>query len=124
MTDRDRLIELIGSQICDDYSLTCDEWEPHSCEKCYVNNCTVGKLADYLLSNGVIVPPCKVGQTIYRIGNGKIWEWDITVIEVYPDEIALVDDGDNYIKPSEIGKTVFLTKEEAEAKLKELNKDA
>lgn len=25
-------------------------------------------VADYLLQNGVIVPPCKVGDTVYKIG--------------------------------------------------------
>ena len=64
--------------------------------------------------------PCEVGQTVYRIGGDNcIYSWQICVIEIYPDEIALVDDSDNYIKPSEIGKTVFLTKEEAEKALKE-----
>ena len=28
-------------------------------------------LADYLLANGVIVPPCKVGQTVYKVVNDK-----------------------------------------------------
>lgn len=36
-------------------------------------------LADYLLENGVIVPPCKVGQTVYvitycRCGNVECYE--------------------------------------------------
>jgi hypothetical protein len=67
--------------------------------------------------------PCEVGQTIYRVGKGKVWEWEIAVIEIYQDEIALVDDSDNYIKPEEIGKTVFLSREEAENALKEREKE-
>ncbi len=67
--------------------------------------------------------PCEVGQTIYRVGKGKVWEWEIAVVEVYPDEIALVDDSDNYIKPEEIGKTVLLSREQAENALKEREKE-
>ena len=29
-------------------------------------------LADYLLLNGVIVPPCKVGDTVYYVRGGRI----------------------------------------------------
>ena len=78
---------------------------------------TIYNFADYLLANGVIVPPCKVGDSIFRVGNGKIWEWLIEHIEIYGDEIGFVDDGENYFTPDKIGKTVFLTKEEAEAEL-------
>lgn len=28
---------------------------------------SVADIVDYLLENGVIVPPCKIGQTVYRI---------------------------------------------------------
>ena len=67
MTERERLIELIGSKVCEDYSPNCDEWQPHSCEKCYANDCRIGELADYLLANGVIVTPCKVGGTVQDV---------------------------------------------------------
>jgi hypothetical protein len=63
--------------------------------------------------------PCEVGQTIYQVGKGKVWEWQIAVIEVYQEGIVLVDDSDNYIHPEDIGKTVFLSREEAEKALKE-----
>ena len=53
---RDRLIELIKKGI-DKHESTIEnyvhpEWE---------------FVADYLLENGVIVPPCKVGDTVYKI---------------------------------------------------------
>lgn len=47
---RDRLIELLQSA-------------PADCE----GNRNVGVIADYLLANGVIVPPCKVGDVVYAI---------------------------------------------------------
>lgn len=33
----------------------------------YEDDCVEAMLADFLLANGVIVPPCKVGQTVYKI---------------------------------------------------------
>lgn len=77
-------------------------------------------VADHLLANGVIVPTCKLGDTIYRIGdNGKIYgDWEITFIQAYPEEIVYFDDSDNYFVESDIGKTVFLTREEAEKALR------
>lgn len=104
MTDRDRLIELLDIII-----------QP--------GQKTLGDIADYLLANGVIVPPCKVGDTIYRCGDPikKIYEWDIVCIEVYYDEIEFVDDSDNRFTIDDIGKSVFLTKEEAERALAERN---
>ena len=31
-----------------------------------VDGTRVDDVSDYLLANGVIVPPCKVGQTVYQ----------------------------------------------------------
>ena len=52
--DRDRLIELLKSApLCG---------QPF--DKQYFDG-TIEKIADYLLANGVIAPPCKVGDDIY-----------------------------------------------------------
>ena len=32
----------------------------------------IGKVADYLIAKGVIVPPCKVGDMIYFVSRGEI----------------------------------------------------
>lgn len=63
--------------------------------------------------------PCKVGDTIYRRGDPikKIYEWQIAYVEVYEDETVFVDDSDNTFVEADIGKTVFLTREEAEKAL-------
>ena len=100
MTERERLKELLK------YALRID-------------NQTPGYIADYLLENGVIVPPCKVGDTIWRCGIERVHYWQIQSIDMYVDEIVFVDDSDNYFTEDDIGKTVFLTKEEAEQALKE-----
>ena len=72
---RDRLIELIGSKVCEDYSPTCDEWQPHSCEKCFANDCRIGELADHLIANGVIVPPSSANVPGRLRGSIMISPW-------------------------------------------------
>lgn len=87
-------------------------------------------IADYLLANGVIMLPCKVGDTVYDIGDffdgtpyPEMYEYKadyITLWEKYPDrnEIYFSIDGMDYAL-DDFGKTVFLTQEEAEQALKE-----
>lgn len=87
----------------------------------------ISEVADHLFANGVIVLPCKVGDVLYYIGsraNGK-------KIEKYVKEEAvemISKDGHSIyahvsrallIDLADLGKTVFLTREEAEAALKE-----
>ena len=57
---------------------------------------------------------------MYRVGDPikKIYEWDVVCIEVYGDETEYVDDSDNRFTVDDIGKTVFTTREAAEAALK------
>lgn len=70
------------------------------------------RLADYLLENGVIVPPCKIGNTIYQYDNdGRIYQSNVKNV-IYDTENIAFDE-------REIGKTVFLTREEAEKALEE-----
>ena len=113
MTDRDRLIELLQS----------------ASDK-YINLLHFEKeiLADYLLANGVIVPPVKVGYYIWFLQNNRLvlgLVQNITVsrngLFAYVFEIDEHNEIENEwsIPLCDFGKTVFLTKEEAEAKLKE-----
>ena len=79
--------------------------------------------------------PCKVGDVVYVIKNNKICAKDIVYYNKIHSRVA--EQNEEYwhcvdkdrisinvitFYPENIGKTVFLTKEEAEAKLKELNK--
>jgi hypothetical protein len=88
-------------------------------------------VAAHLIANGVIVPPCKVGDTVYYIEGAYYNSKRQTVRPIKVTEIswkcdrsgrdlgfALIANGTRY-KFSSIGKTVFLTKEEAEAALAE-----
>ena len=73
----------------------------------------------------LVILPCKVGDTIYRCGDPikKIYEWQIAYVEVYEDETVFVDDSDNTFMEADIGKTVFLAREEAEKALEEVCKE-
>ena len=87
-------------------------------------------IADYLLANGVIVPPCKVGQTVWLIKslNWQRTEWGIeegkiSMIQQKVDKswkFRISNNGSvSDYTINTIGKTVFLTREEAEQALKE-----
>ena len=122
---RDRLIELI--------------------ENAYY--CDIERLADHLLANGVILPPCKVGDTVYRLDD-YLWDSESSLCEHYrvggfgdPSECCKTSDGRKsaecikiveikmtyknilqYLAFEDFGKTVFLTREEAEKALREKEK--
>ena len=73
----------------------------------------VANLADHLLDNGVIVPPVMVGQTVYQTDGTRIYELTVnggSVLVYDTDSIAFSDEA--------IGKSIFLTREAAEAALK------
>ena len=147
MTDRDKLIELFNA-IEKDAAITCPHYKTDkTCDTCKytINNFMCNhteRTVDYLLANGVIVPPCKVGDTLWVV-------WSLTKSSkkyVYPVRVYALryDDKKNNMRvctngefkiesydgyythyyrgtfPQEnIGKTVFLTKEEAEKALEE-----
>lgn len=106
------------------------------CDDCEIMTSVCEKLGDYedLEEQGRLVKlPCKVGDTLYRVNKGakepvimmrvlqlyiKQLHKDRTVIRI--DAINDDDMGESCYFLENIGKTVFLTKSEAEAKLKEL----
>ena len=126
MTDRDRAIELIRQSGC------VSVWDYYNDD--FVEPDPIQTLADYLLANGVIVPPVRVGSKVYKISRNKVKECEVVFVGISADErcshfnfVENYEDGTFYKSYSMvfdvIGKTVFLTKEEAEAKLKEMNED-
>ena len=63
MTDRDRLINELKKA-----KNKCLIYESGGCLACKYRgqaDCTIENIADQLLANGVIVPPCKVGDKVY-----------------------------------------------------------
>lgn len=117
MTERERLIDIIQKS---------------------VDGCSVywaGLIADGLLKNGVIVPPCKVGDKIYvipsktnyklNIANGhtennRIYEQIVDAIHIYLTGYTLSSCEGLQHQPSALyGETWFLIKKEAEKALEE-----
>lgn len=93
---------------------------------------TLGDIADHLIANGVIVPPCKVGDTVYYLTTDYTQK-ELNVTDIFCGIVRLFEfDGTNilifvkytnglfyYHKSTDLGKTVFLTKEVAEKALAE-----
>ena len=107
---RERLVELLANSGCAADAETFEE------------------LADHLLTNGVIVPPCNVGDTVWVIDCGLKIERlrGCEVISVVMDKYSsyVVVEEKAYKRRwsyqfSDFGQLVFLNKEEAEKKLKE-----
>lgn len=107
MGDRDRLIKLVCKGI---------QEFGKSTVKCSADE----YIADHFIANGVIVPPCKVGDTVYipkddgTISESKVARIDITF---------MMDTGKNapfdtwWLNEYNLGITSFLTREEAEKAL-------
>lgn len=108
---RDRLVELLlgSATFTDEYKL------PARMQAEYV--------ADMLLANGVIVPPCNVGDTVWCIlpndyDEAYIAEKFVTAI-LMRDIGLIIRCGFLHFKEREIGKDLFFTREEAEKALAE-----
>lgn len=85
-------------------------------------------IADYLIANGVIVPPCRVGDTVYAVSNYYGGEWQIYECRVdnftvyKTNTFMSIGNREGYIFGAnicEIGKSIFFTRELAEKALKE-----
>ena len=104
-TQRERLIEILKQGSCPS-SYICDE----NCKYADLESCYEPRVADLLLSNGVIVPPCKVGDTVYVIGDNKVEERTIEYFVITESCVnARLSDFMEY----DIDK-IFLTREDAE----------
>lgn len=123
MTDRERLIGLLNATF--------------DVQDALEGFITAQHTADHLLANGVIVPPCKVGDTIYRIVEmgtrihyKQVGRFEIGHTRGYKI-VPCTENIKRFIRScavtknnffdvcENIGETVFLTKEEAEQALKE-----
>jgi hypothetical protein len=116
---RDRLTKLLGeTRIGENKNI------PLSC---ILADASIEKIADHLIENGVIVPPMRLGQTCfepcaYRNGVDECRVSSITQKADGSFKIRLTNLRGKWvfeITPDEIGKTVFLTREEAEKALAE-----
>lgn len=124
---RDRLIELILS------AETYDEYECEFCAKPDCLRCYNEKFADHLLANGVILLPCKVGDTVWFFSH-RPFNLEVQAKTIYPATVIRITTRRNRMdmvlelhnpygttevaEISSFGKTVFLSREEAEKALK------
>lgn len=91
------------------------------------------KLCDYedLEEQGLLARlPCKVGDIMFRINKGAknpVIELTVTQIDIttrsYNLEVIDRECGELMCFKSDIGRTIFLTREEAEKKLEEMEKN-
>lgn len=100
------------------YSCNSGKPNPHytNCDEGY---CAMEKLAAYedAEEQGLLLRlPCKVGDSVYRFwyADGKAYKVQTQVIRTLANLVAIMESG-------EFGKSVFLSLEEAEAKLKEMS---
>ena len=111
---KERLIELLQSAPTDE-----------------AGNRNVGAIADYLLANGVIAPPCRMGDQIFLVYYDRDIRQD-TVLKlivkefngsylIAEKEYAAEDDPDYMIRYEEFGKQVFTCRETAEDLANRLN---
>lgn len=83
----------------------------------------IDKLVEYeeLEEQGKLLRlPCAVGDTVYEVSDGGIRKHKIVCIYLDEDNVPKLDLGWHCTILDNFGKTVFLTREEAEAALKEL----
>ena len=86
-------------------------------------------IADHLLSEGVIIPPCKVGDIVYTINRRHPKKWKVHFIgynsqgefkmHIATEKFTEMIEAWDY----DIGKIVFLTREEAERTLERSDND-
>lgn len=111
MTERERLIELLKKAPYGANAITLSDKHKDS---------ILGEIADYLLENGVVVLPCKVGDMVYIFERGSYIipicgqgnpHWEIK-IEKCSFKYWLLDN-------HKFGVNMFFTREEAEKALEE-----
>lgn len=114
MTERERLIEMLN------------EWGNKENDGVRVES-----IADYLLENGMIVPPCKVGTPLYflsgdlekcKIIESSSWLYIVDSLGLITIEEPLYELCYKYDYDYVFGVTVFSTYEEAEKALNEATK--
>lgn len=125
---RDRLKELIRQKSC--FYVNCDGDCLKCTDKYSVLECDVERIADHLLANGIIVPPCKVGDMVYELHDYYSQAKGHHTAIVTHKVTELLYSSNRGVRPlvvccwggyrfdnCDFGKTVFLTKEEAEKAL-------
>lgn len=121
MNQRERLIELLCSVECagEEGFGNCPQRRHSRCSRLEgLEMCQIGAIADRLLANGVIVPPVKVGDKIYQTDGVRVYENEVCEISLSKRTVIYYTESAVAFDETAIGKSVFLTREEAEQALK------
>ena len=79
------------------------------------------ELAEADKDRRLVMLPCKVGDTVYFALIGRIIEKQVFSIVSFSNSTRIYCGGTSeYFRPEDIGKTFFLTREEAEKALQEM----
>lgn len=120
MTDREKLIELL------------DKIQYHgNATETGINRIQNSNIADYLLTNGVIVLPCKVGDTLFGISRGKIISLEVCIVQYTSRGVKILVRDERYFGngfitldgDNKIGMEWYHTKAQAENSLKRGDKN-
>lgn len=127
----EKLIELLKPYIV---GFPCES-ESGSCELANCRECRGRELAEKLIENGVLLPPVKVGQTVYFLRYNEVCEAKVIFMEINLFTDPQLWLSVEYYSPMfgthtyktridlMLGKIVFLTREEAEAELEKRRKE-
>lgn len=94
---------------------TCPRYSEESCDGCQYDSefdeCDrVGRFADFLLANGVTLPPVTVGQKVYQSDGVKVYESTVRKVIYETENVAFDEDA--------IGNSIFLSAAEAKGEKK------
>ena len=127
MDQRKRLIELLCAVECKGYDRReggCNFRQDDQCNRINkLEMCMIEQIADHLLANGVIVPPCKVGDTVWIAGEYRgVYSVSVRTMFFSHSGVEMVRTTKCDIPFHDFGKVAFFTQEEAEKALAERNR--
>lgn len=116
---RDRLVELIKKEMCITTVFNGEFIEATA---------NIEEVADCLLANGVVALPCKVGDMVYFVFEDDVTEEgkyiskqqinDVSTKGIFVSDSLTEENCGIFIPFSDLGKTAFISEEEAERALK------
>lgn len=107
---RDRLVDLVSKAREKCGSMNCLDCKYQDRET-QTTRCYSYLIVDCLLENGVIVPPCRVGDIIYALTHDRK--------DYMPLNVTHLESLVRWMDEDLFGNTLFTTREEAEQALKE-----
>ena len=132
-------IKEAGSELCKE---VCDQFGENGCTPCPINKAfeklalyedsgftpeEVHELSEVYVDNRLYILPCHIGDTLYRLDEGKIYKVKVRSMRIHEEGVTILYHFNKfgYVEGSGVfGKTLFLTKEDAEEKRRENHEEA